>query len=467
MESSPLILGHSHARKALQETRKSNSSAASEEHDLAAGEFANAAKDTGDAEASRTLRLLEEHHHKLAQLLKFRTSHQAATANTEAARLEAAPAAPSPQKSPNILSDTPRSSSPYRNSQQPPLLQPHHRGPPRDLTSSIASNLASARGIPAKHQRRSAPISPTLSAQHAGGKMLGPPGRSRLGDPKDGALSGSVREKTTQGQQPSSPPAFAMSKVGEKKGERLDGTMERQRSAIDEPFQRFYSTFEGLLSKLSAPLAFAGLPLRPDETALPESQNDIPEGVEEALVEPDVTRIFSKAALRAVKEESGGYGFGGAESFYVVPTTGGTISYAGILSRAERARLENDDHADEFVDARETPVSPNTKRNTKTMEELQLENQALRALSDQLSKRLHMWEVNAQSSSMALQQSLRAIGGDEKVKELEEQITAGRKEMEKIGRENEKLRGVVARYRDKWEKLKQGARDRREGSVDI
>lgn len=297
--------------------------------------------------------------------------------------------------------------------------------------------------------------------------MLGPSERSRLGDTKERTLSSSVREKAARGTQPISPPAFAVSRDGGTKGDKLDGTMERQQNAVDQPFQRFYSTFEGLLSKLSAPLAFAGLPLRFDETALPETQNDKAENLEEAIAEPDVTKIFSKAALRAVKEESGGYGFGGAESFYVVPTTGGTISYAGILSRAERARLENDDHADEFVDARETPASPSLKRNTKTMEELQLENQALRALSDQLSKRLHMWEVNAQSSSMALQQSLRARSGDEKPKELEEQIKAGRKEMEKMERENEKLRGVVARYRDKWEKLKQGARDRREGSLDI
>jgi hypothetical protein len=44
------VQGHSHARKALHETHKSNAIAASEEHDLAAGEFANAAKNTRDAE---------------------------------------------------------------------------------------------------------------------------------------------------------------------------------------------------------------------------------------------------------------------------------------------------------------------------------------------------------------------------------------------------------------------------------
>ncbi|KFY30511.1 hypothetical protein V493_01860 [Pseudogymnoascus sp. VKM F-4281 (FW-2241)] len=36
-------------------------------------------------------------------------------------------------------------------------------------------------------------------------------------------------------------------------------------SDTDDGFTRFYSTFEGLLSKLSAPLAFAGLPLITEE----------------------------------------------------------------------------------------------------------------------------------------------------------------------------------------------------------
>lgn len=41
---------HDHARKASTETQKANSAFASDEHELAAGEFANAAKETGDVE---------------------------------------------------------------------------------------------------------------------------------------------------------------------------------------------------------------------------------------------------------------------------------------------------------------------------------------------------------------------------------------------------------------------------------
>ncbi len=54
--------------------------------------------------------------------------------------------------------------------------------------------------------------------------------------------------------------------------------------------------------------------------------------------------------------------------------------------------------------------------------------------------------------------------GGERAESLEEQVKDGKKELERTGRENEKLKGVVGRYRERWEKLKEGARVRREGT---
>lgn len=120
------------------------------------------------------------------------------------------------------------------------------------------------------------------------------------------------------------------------------------------------------------------------------------------------------------------------------------------------------------------------------MEELVLENSALRALADQFSKRLAEFEMGAQTSSLALHTSIRAMArsqsegavgmagagderakrlGEERVMRLEEEMGGLRKEVESLGRENEKLRGVVGRYRERWEKLKEGARGRREGGA--
>ncbi|PLB43229.1 hypothetical protein P170DRAFT_441683 [Aspergillus steynii IBT 23096] len=527
MDAAPLTLAHTHARNAVLETRKSNPVAASEEHDLAAGEFATAAQNSSDPQALRTLHLLEQHHKRLAQILRFQHENPpSAGVNTPLSPTESG----TPKASPSIQDAQ----------QQPPKLSGNTRLPKRE-TSSIASNLASARGIPSQ-PRRATPASPTLSSQQAGARMTEGPAKIRTSESRlRGTQLHSPRDRmyrtSSTSKQPWSPPAASPTDVTSQQYVPSDAVEPRRRSRqpdTEEPFQRFYSTFEGLISKLSAPLAFAGLPLGSDASPQAESsrksaaetkldRHQATSGRSSQSAEPDISRIFSRAALQAIRDTpGGGSGAGGptggpAESFYVVPTTGGTVSYAGILSRAEKeARRNSLEEGDEdFVDARETPGSPELRhsftggskskssrandklttnlQNPKTMEELQMENQALRHLSDTLSKRLHMWEVNAQSSSIALQQSLKAmhhqnipspehhpqassaiasptaplstqpsmIEHDQRVKELEDMIRRGEKDLAKASRENEKLRNVLDRYRDRWEKLKETAKTRR------
>ncbi|PIG69129.1 hypothetical protein AARAC_009592 [Aspergillus arachidicola] len=521
METAPLTLpdrisprkAHTHARNAVLETRKSNPVAASEEHDLAAGEFAAAAQKSSDREALRTLQLLEQHHKKLAQILRFQHENPpAAASGTQQVTVESG----------GGNTDT---------QQHPPKLLGHARLPVRE-TSSIASNLASARGIPSQ-PRRGSPVSPTVSSQQAGAKMTEGPAKIRTSEARlreRQAYATKERPNRTPSKQSWNPPAASPTDITSQQFVPPDAesshTKDRQATS-EEPFQRFYSTFEGLISKLSAPLAFAGLPLGSDVSEKAESARktsaDTKVDRQPAVSDrqspsgdTDISRIFSRAALRAVRDSTGGGTGSTAESFYVVPTTGGTVSYAGILSRAEKeARRSSFEEGDEdFVDARETPPTPEMRQSMtgskgrgsrgkdkltsiqspKTLEELQMENQALKHLTDTLSKRLHMWEVNAQSSSMALQQSLRAMhhqnvpspehfpqstpavaspiaplptpasaDQEQRIRELEELIQQSSKELDKVGRENDKLRNVVGRYRDRWEKLKEGAKTRREG----
>ncbi|KAK1145727.1 hypothetical protein N8T08_003965 [Aspergillus melleus] len=522
MEAAPLTLAHTHARNAVLETRKSNPVAASEEHDLAAGEFATAAQNSSDPQALRTLHLLEQHHKRLAQILRFQ--HENPPSAGANAPLSAEPG--SPKASPSIQDAQ----------QQPPKLSGNARLPKRE-TSSIASNLASARGIPSQ-PRRATPASPTLSSQQAGARMTDGPAKIRTGESRlRGTQAHAPRDRLYRTSSTSkhswSPPVGSPTDVTSQQYVPSDAVEPRRGSRqpdTEEPFQRFYSTFGGLISKLSAPLAFAGLPLgsdaSPQAESSPKSYADTKLDRHQATssrstqsAEPDISRIFSRAALRAIRDSpGGGSGAGGptggpAESFYVVPTTGGTVSYAGILGRAEKEARRNsvEEGDDDFVDARETPASPELRhsftggkgkngrvndrlttnlQNPKTMEELQMENQALRHLSDTLSNRLHMWEVNAQSSSIALQQSLKAMhhqnipspehqassaitsppaplstqpsmtDHDQRIKELEDIIRRGEMDLERAGRENEKLRNAVGRYQDRWEKLKEGAKTR-------
>ncbi|KFX97719.1 hypothetical protein V490_02667, partial [Pseudogymnoascus sp. VKM F-3557] len=125
-------------------------------------------------------------------------------------------------------------------------------------------------------------------------------------------------------------------------------------------FTRFYSTFEGLLSKLSAPLAFAGLPLIAEEPAAQPAKPPSRPSTS-ASATPDLSKYISRAALRASASNPGA----AADSFYVVPATGGTASYASILSFAEKEKRRLADlrpassfDDDDFVDAREHPSPP-------------------------------------------------------------------------------------------------------------
>ncbi|KAJ5087751.1 hypothetical protein N7456_011367 [Penicillium angulare] len=525
MEAAPLTLAHTHARNAVLETRKANPVAASEEHDLAAGEFAAAAHNSTDQEALRTLQLLEQHHKKLAEILRFQHEHPAHTSDPQNATASPNLATPSSADGGNAKAGVPSNQDAQS---QPPRLP----GAPRMLSresSSIASNLASARGIPS--QTRGSPASPTLSAHQAGAKMSEGPSKIRTGEARLRDVPNRQRtNRASTARQPWSPPLPSPTEITAQQVVPSESSESSHRKpkppAADEPFQRFYSTFEGLISKISAPLAFAGLPLgtgdpgqqpgTSNRKSSAETKLDYQHATSDkgnTLAEPDVNRLFSRAALRSIRENQGTLTGNTAESFYVVPTTGGTMSYAGILTRAEKEarRSSLDEGEDDFVDARETPSSPEMRQsagssnnrakrqgnadkltslqNPKTLEELQMENQALKHLSDELSKRLHMWEVNAQSSSMALQQSLRAIhqspgshgpsgipspvahmstapamsDSDDRVKELEDIVRRGEQELDRLGRDNDRLNKVLGRYRDRWEKLKEGAKTRRAG----
>lgn len=161
---------------------------------------------------------------------------------------------------------------------------------------------------------------------------------------------------------------------------------------------------------------------------------------------------------------------------------------------------------DDFVDARSTILpdrrtSTGSRRGTtneakvngKTMEELALENETLKHLSDTLSRRLHVFEMSSQTSTAALAQSIRSMprsplatpehsrktatkdtnpdaktksGADRtstRIQELEEILKRTDAKARKREEENLKLRETVGKYREKWDNLKAGAKARRAG----
>ncbi|KAI1755245.1 hypothetical protein F4782DRAFT_490634 [Xylaria castorea] len=495
MESSPLIKAHDHARAASTATHTSDTTVAINEHTRAAGEFASAAKETTSVEALRTLKLLEEHHRRLSELLQAplqpSSSQVAAESESQEDEKETVHSASDP-------ATNPAKSLNEKNAPSKPTLLKQPKYPARDLGASIASNLASARGIRSKY--RSQPLSPSVSNTEVPGNLEGvlkkAAPRSKMQDMLDNS------DKTSAISSPDRTAGLAEDSSSR-------GISHTSVTSSDEGFSRFYSAFGSIINKISAPLAFAGLPLiseeQPEEQiALPPPEPPIQKRIRvrhsaSTSTEPDIQKLYSKAALRAVARE----GQSTNDSFYVVPTSGHTASYASILTFAdkEKRRMEASAHTtlgnlpeeaeeDDFVDARESQIahSPALKKKAgkgstdNTVEELYLENKSLKDMIDILSKRLHAFESMSQNSGMRLAESMRLMrpgsplssatkpGTSEEaiareIGELKQQNQALIKQNEELEKSYTKARANLIRYRDKWDQLKAGAKARRAGGA--
>ncbi|KAK4100313.1 hypothetical protein N658DRAFT_497541 [Parathielavia hyrcaniae] len=522
MEPSPLIRAHDHARAAAIATQTADTTVAINEHAQAAGEFANATKSTASIEALRTLRLLEQHHKRLSDLLKLpvglpRQSSTDGVSEDEKEKLvqEDAKATSQPKESP---------ATKQKPQAKPPPSLPHQRYPGRNLSSSIASNLASARGIRARYSTQ--PLTPSVSNDQAPGSLEVHPRRE-----------GSTMSKGSDQMEQARKPSWAPPVIPEDSASEPPRSMPGSPTPSDDGFSRFYSTFGSLINRLSAPLAFAGLPLgseelSPSPTPTPPAP-DLPQRKPRqrhhpaSAAEPDLNKLYSRAALRALDRD----GHGPTDSFYVVPPSGHTASYASILNHESKEKrrmaasfhrpdvdndMDNDNEDDDdFVDARESqaaglagrPASPTFRRRLgksrserdlrNVVEELHLENASLKEVLDKVSKRLHAFELNSQSSHLALAQSLRlqrpgsplssssggggggggggcgpamaTATGEEAAlrrrnRELEEQMADMARHMEGLEQDRLKLRVTLEKYRERWEQLKASAKARRGGN---
>ncbi|PNY28738.1 Uncharacterized protein TCAP_01343 [Tolypocladium capitatum] len=509
MDSSPLVKAHDHAAAAAAATTRqaSDTTVAISEHTQAAGEFANAARHTTSIEALRTLKLLEAHHRKLAEILRLppEPASQAGDDDLGEKSREA--------DGGRSADDDARSKGDARSrTAQMPGLPQQRRFASREMSSSIASNLASARGIRSKY--RGQPLSPTVSNDQAPGNVDAHPRRDGSRAKMQNIIDHQTGKPTWV--PPTSPPPRPDGRARSAASPRAEASPPANE---DAGYARFYSTFGSLINKISAPLAFAGLPLIREEssTVLPEqaepadarTRTPSPSSNRKAArppssvtLEPDLSKIYSKATMRALARE----GHSASDSFYVVPTSGHTMSYANILTYAEKEkrRLEAsahdepagpaDEDEDDFVDARETlvPLSPGAKRRVvarghaernlrNTVEELSLENKSLKEMLDNVSRRLHAFEASSQHSAMALAESYRVMRPGsptaaapgksvddavrKKTQDMEEQLAAAARQVERLEKDNRKMQKTLDKYREKWDMLKAGAKARREAQT--
>ncbi|KAH0605857.1 uncharacterized protein H6S33_004314 [Morchella sextelata] len=505
MEDSPLTLAHQHASTASNILRSSAPPhspstllAAASSHALASTSFAAAAKLTKDPEALRTLDLLSTEHDRWGARLRLEAERPVERFGATAAALETVvEGAGSTENLPDEAEAASRSrpggggareilppaSLPFANTGTAPI-------PPRlqKSTSSLATNLASARGIPQQSRLGSGGGGATSPNRR---RSLVPERSQTLPTPHDYHSSSSSKPTTNPltllpPDDPTHPPPPKRASTTPRLSTRASAP-DLGPTSTDEPFSKFYTSLNTLVSRIGSPfaasLAFAGLPLT-DDPASPAPDADPP------------------ALLPRGWTASRGGPAAGAESFYVVPVSGGTLSYAGVVRRGDAGR--------------------------KTKEELQLENTGLRQTIDHMSRTMQSWQRKTRESECALKNSILALGAGgggatERERELlsqvqrrswmhvpyeegeddgvgamavEEEAEAARRELETVRRqmeavrremegvrveaaaasreaeewrreaeacrrENEKLKAMLEKLKAKWERLKEGARSRK------
>lgn len=399
---------HSHARKAALETSKSRLAAAAVEHQAAADQYAKAQQSTSDHEALRMLQLLEEHHRQLANII--RSKHTIQKAMQDAEPLDLPPSTPTSSNAASSPAAPPAG-------QSPSVARIHPAR--RESSPALAKDMATRRGIPQPSSTHKVRLSANSS------HIISPPAV----EPRPAPLP---------------PPS-----------ERAAQSKDQ-----DDGFSRFYSNWTtGPLSRLSSMLAFTALPLT--ETSDPESPTSSRHQKTSARAsnDPDVKSLISPAALNALQKHGH---IGPGESFYIIPPSGGTASYANIVSREQRyARRQhlsniNEDDPVKFVDAHETQPSsrqPNRGLISVREEELQLENDTLKQVLDQMSHRLQVFESHAQDASMAaLNQSVLSVrtahSAATSKQSDNDDLQAALKEIQKLRHDNSKYKAYYTKLRD-------------------
>jgi hypothetical protein len=397
---------HSHARRAAVETSKSRLAHAATEHQAAAEQYAKAQNSTCDHEALRMLKLLEEHHTQLADIIHSKHTIAKAIKDAQDADILA---------SSTPVASLPPAPVPSPDASSPPVARIHPSR--RESSSALAKEMATRRGIP--------------------------------------------QQSSTLKQPKSKPPADLSAVTSSPSLERRAApTLPIQSRDQDDGFSRFYSNWTtGPLSRLSSMLAFTALPLTDSqESESPTSLRD-PKTSARASNDPDVKSLISPAALNALQKHGH---IGPGESFYIIPPSGGTASYANIVTREQRyARRQhlsgiNEDDPVEFVDAQETqPVKqqqqPNRGLISVREEELQLENDTLKNVLDQMSHRLQAFESHAQDASMAaLTHSVASVRTthSSSARQQEDELQMAMREIQKLKHDNSKYKAYYTKLRD-------------------
>ncbi|CAI2173096.1 1577_t:CDS:10 [Funneliformis geosporum] len=452
MEDSPVNAAHAFANAAEELKEKEQWGQAMQAHFRAAEQFALAINYTSEPEAIRSLKIQYTDQTRQGKEVQRRLAKQAPpqeklspSSSNRTRRPSSSTSSKSNVNNPQVKNNSEQRIQQNQSRQNSTLsTQPAANSGARQINSSSDDRLSSdflKTNAPLKfsNDSTSSKLNPVLS---------------------DSVTStGISRTSTMSSMTPSMMEGSSSSEKIEESYMMLKGNNESTDDDEADPFNKFWDIVEGLVQKISNPVAFATVPLNGAYSRASLDQNTIQPSlpiryntVNENIVDDSKVEELSAAMM---------------ESFYIIPKDQRPNSRTGKPPQTSSSSSPS------------TPIPSESKDSTKTLEEYSIENKQLKTIIDKLSKRMLSYEKAAEENNM-LKSSILQFKNDVqkqakriKVKQTSpESSTVGNahlqkriKELEEENRvlksERDKQNELIVKYKDRWEKLKESAKKKR------
>ncbi|KAG9294110.1 hypothetical protein G9A89_021469 [Geosiphon pyriformis] len=481
MEATPVNTAHAYANAAEEFEEKEQWGKALEAHFRAAEQFLLAISYTSDSEAIRTLKMLYANHNRQGKELQRRLSKQSQSSPRQKAVQSSSGSNSQPLSSSHRNRLPPSSSSPGQTPRQNSSYAAHRLHQQQNLqiqklqqTSRLSSAGHSSPIIPRDYfstnqhsyddddDDGSGFNIPSLASRNNISQTKSNNERSQSPTPSLNAPRDSVESLN---------PSLNQSSVSVEESYMV--LKENNDSADDDdsdPFNKFWEIVESLVSKVSNPVAFATVPLHLsgfrniNDYSKPLENNIVPLSLPiQNKLNQHIETYTKPDALSSTM----------VESYFIVPTD---------------KKLISNNSAGEY--SASLSGNKNPPSISKTIEEYAIENQQLKLILDNLSKRMLAYEKAAEENSM-LKSSIMQFRNDvekqaKRIKQsqelrssllvrqlspdssavtnsnfLQRRVKELEDELRKVKHDNETQKVLMTKYRERWEKLKESAKKRR------
>ncbi|CAG8630745.1 12749_t:CDS:10 [Ambispora gerdemannii] len=471
MEETPVNAAHAYANAAEEYEEKEQWSKAMEAHFRAAEQFLLAMNYTSNPEAVRTLKLLYANHTRQGKELKRRLSKQSQSSpHQKQEQFSSSISGADGQQQQSSSSSSSRSKAQNSSSYQAQINNSNNNN--QIDQSGRQNSSSSAHRLHKQQQRQMEKLQQTSrsnTSNYANRRI------------KDYQLE-SNSSSSTLGVPPRDNIASSMSPLNNSTVSSVEESYMVLRGNNDsaddddaDPFNKFWQIVESLVSKVSNPVAFATVPLNGTDTLSLTDPRLLSDSTAVDVSIPSENKLNGRTIIES--KIDGAASTTMMESFFIIPD--------------KKPRSSDTFHKPQQTLSTTTSGKKKAAPTiNKTIEEYALENQQLKIIVDKLSKQMLDYEKAAEENSM-LKSSIMQFKSDvekqakrikhsqelrasvmvrqlspesstvshsnylqRRIKELEEELRL-------VKLDNEKQKASEAKYRERWEKLKESAKKKR------